>query len=153
MIEYENRIELTNLLIEVLHSAKHFRLKVIGNSMLPFICIGDRLVVREVEKSDLHPGSILVFNTPAGLLTHRLVGRSIQGWLTKGDNLLDMDLPVAEHDILGVIERIEYLNGGQLNLSTPLMRLTGRVIAWVSQGLARLYRAYKILSGKKIKDD
>jgi hypothetical protein len=36
------------------------------------------------------------------LITHRLVGRTQQGWLTKGDRLYDFDPPAAGGDILGV---------------------------------------------------
>lgn len=89
-----------------------------GTSMLPLIQDGDRIAVEDSAKFDsLKRGQIAVydnwFNTQKGAsLTHRLLTKKANGWVTKGDNNPSIDRGLCSaRNLLGVV--IEVLPADQ----------------------------------------
>ena len=83
------------------------RLTVTGLSMWPALHPGDALLVRPVEPKDLQRGDLLTVQTSSGLLTHRLVRKSLLSIQTKGDACRQMDTPAPYEAILGRVTSVE----------------------------------------------
>jgi signal peptidase I len=88
---------LRTLLVE----EKTVGLLVKGTSMLPYLKEGNRVWIQKVEWDRLRVGDLLAFEQNQVIFTHRLIKKSPQGLLTKGDNNLFPDTPLAPHQILG----------------------------------------------------
>ncbi len=112
------------------------RLKIISGSMAPMLRPGDIVKVRPLKpKESLQRGDIIVFqqsdaNDPDLPLTHRLIGRSSAGWLTKGDSRLLPDALMLPQAILGKV--IAYQRGQRwVDLETPVWRYLNRTLGWI----------------------
>lgn len=85
---------------------------VISGSMSDSIEINDMVMIHEEE--DYAPGDVITFKSGDSLVTHRIIGQSETGFITKGDANNSADLePVHREDVIGkvihVIPRIGFL--------------------------------------------
>ncbi|HEX2153541.1 MAG TPA: signal peptidase I [Acidimicrobiia bacterium] len=73
---------------------------VAGASMEPTLWNGDLVWIREA--ADYRAGDIVAFNSGQGMVIHRIIGESSQGFIVKGDNKEDPDRwTPKEEDVLG----------------------------------------------------
>lgn len=68
---------------------------VLSSSMTPLLGVGDVVIIKPVNTSELEIGDIIAFEDPAGrenvIITHRIVNITEQGFKTKGDAVEDPD--------------------------------------------------------------
>jgi signal peptidase I len=92
-------------------AGRSLRLRVISQSMSPFLKIGDTILVVPVASlplpSKLRRGDVIVVWRSGDLVTHRLVAQRQDGWFTKGDRNRYMDAPVSHQSILGKVIAID----------------------------------------------
>lgn len=112
------------------------RLKIASDSMRPFLRPGDVVVMSRLKAGEIpQRGDIIVVqpDDPVGgalPLTHRLIGRSAAGWLTKGDFRWFPDAPVAPQVVIG--QAVAILRGDHwIDISTPAWRLANRFMGWM----------------------
>jgi signal peptidase I len=75
---------------------------VTGDSMLPTLQPGDRVVLRRPDVTRLQAGDVVAFRMAGRLVIHRIHGRDRAHFITAGDNLGLYDPPVAIEDVIGV---------------------------------------------------
>lgn len=75
---------------------------VVSGSMADVIEIDDLVVIHREEDYDI--GDIITYESGKSLVTHRIIGKTAEGFRTKGDanNMVDLD-PVKEDKILGKV--------------------------------------------------
>lgn len=68
---------------------------VLSSSMTPLLGVGDVVIVKPVNSSQLDIGDVIAFEDPAGrenvIITHRIINITEQGFKTKGDAVEDPD--------------------------------------------------------------
>lgn len=125
------------LIREPLQKGQTLHLKVNGRSMQPLLRPGDRVVVEAFEAERLSCGDLLLIRRPADLVTHRLIAREGDRFVTKGDASPCPDLPVLPEAVLGRVVAVEK-GAGRLDLNSPAWRarsrLLGRLGAWEAAG-------------------
>lgn len=96
---------LAGMMSAVLDRGARFRFKALGYSMSPFIRDGDVLTIAPAAGKPLRRGDVVVFLHPAhgGPVVHRIVGRTDEGFVIKGDHEIHADSPVPEPGIIGVV--------------------------------------------------
>ncbi len=119
------------------------RLSVTSGSMAPLLKAGDAVFVSARPPRQLRRGDLVVFQSGADLVTHRLVHVTPRGWITKGDRRWKADPPLVAGDILGIaVMRLRGANITDFRRSPwPLFNtLAGALAAaeiWVYQRLKR----------------
>jgi hypothetical protein len=83
------------------------RLRVEGQSMLPFLRPGEYLLAQAVEGGLPAAGDLIVFRQAGVAVTHRVVRVSPGGVTLKGDNARRLDAPVRESDLVGRVQFVE----------------------------------------------
>ncbi len=78
-----------------------------GSSMLPLLVDGDRVWLKHITWPDLSIGDILVFEQGHSMFTHRLVYKTPDQLITKGDNLFYFDALVQPDDVIGKVVAFE----------------------------------------------
>lgn len=100
---------LVELAKEVLSKGAECRLQVKGYSMSPFIKDNDVVTISPVSEASPGLGDVIAFVHPKTerLLIHRVVGKSGDACLVKGENALEPDGLIERKDIVGIITRVE----------------------------------------------
>jgi|GEM_PF-304392 len=100
---------LPELVKEVLSKGVECRLQVKGYSMSPFIKDGDMITISPVFGSLPRLGDVIAFIHPkAGkLLIHRVVWKSRDAYLLKGESALESDGLINKENILGLVTKVE----------------------------------------------
>jgi len=80
-------------------------LTVASSSMRPFLLPGDRIVCAGIPT--FRPGDCVAYETPQGIVTHRILRIAPQGVLVKGDANRRADEPVLFHRIIGAVISVE----------------------------------------------
>jgi len=115
----------------VLSRGRALRFKAKGGSMSPFIQNGDVLEVVPV-KGKINLGDVVFYHSSNGNPTvHRVIQRSKENIITKGDSLSNSDQPVLSKQVLGRVVAIEK-NGWRIRLDTPTGRLLNILLATIS---------------------
>lgn len=97
-----------------------------GDSMHPTIRSGDKLHITAPSPDSLRPGEVVLVRADRGLTAHRIVRIDAASVVTRGDNALADDRPVAPAAIAGRVTSIER-NG--LPLAIPRRRLYLQTLA------------------------
>jgi signal peptidase I len=95
-----------DLAAEVIASFGQARLPVTGSSMFPCMQPGDLLEIRRLA-GPIQIGDVVVFDRHGKLVVHRVVGRTGDLLITRGDRLRYPDAPVPAAAILGCVVAIE----------------------------------------------
>ncbi len=93
---------------------------VISGSMKPSINIGDYIVVK--EKKEYFEGDIVIYNDEDNtMVTHRIIDKNNQEFITKGDNNNIADKPITKDKIKGkVILVLPVIGSIQMMLLKPI---------------------------------
>lgn len=100
---------LCRLIGAVLGRKESLRFEVKGSSMGPFIKDGDIVTISPLNGSSSFFGKIVAFNNlrTKKLVIHRIIGKTGNRYILKGDNISDIDGLISRENILGAITRIE----------------------------------------------
>ena len=122
---------LIELLRAVLDKGKPFRFRAKGLSMTPFVKDGDVITVSPFSGASPRMGDVVAFVHPATgkLVVHRMVGKSGDSFLIKGDNVDHEGDRVPEKNVLGRVVVIER-DGQRVRLGLGVERF---VIAFLKQ--------------------
>jgi len=136
------------------HPGSPVKLRVISDSMLPFIRAGDWIEVETGNEIRLNRGDIVVRlevdptrQPGVGWTVHRLVGKSGQGWLTKGDHFRFFDPPIPGEAILGRVFRIQR-QGREINFQRLQPRLVNRCLGLYNFCLGTLFSYLHRMRGR-----
>jgi len=118
---------------KILRSNLPIRARTQGSSMLPFIRMGDRVVIRPARVEQIKIGDIIAYsnNGQNNVTCHRLVKKVGLQLVAKGDTHIRGYERISHHSLLGkvvLIERSRYT----INLETNFYRLLAFKIAWFS---------------------
>lgn len=83
------------------------RFKVDGDSMELTLFSGDILSVKHIPEQDIKVVDVIVARNRDTLVTHRLIEKGEEFWLTKGDNRDKPDLPFPPLSVLGIVTNVE----------------------------------------------
>lgn len=127
---------------------KQHRISIAGNSMLPLMRDGDRVMVAH-GNAGVQPGDVIVFWQSERLMVHRViqidVAREYSQFLTKGDNVSSFDPPVVVDQIIGRVMAIQR-GDREISIDTRWWRMFGY---WVARSTLSWYRLLAI--GQHIK--
>ena len=121
------------------------RLRVVSQSMMPLLRVGDTIVVQRVSPASLRRGDLIVVVQGETFITHRLVAIDRDGWRMKGDRLRFADPPVQANDILGRVVAIERgfdsidLSGWYWTITHRIWGFLGWLEASFFQALRRMW--------------
>lgn len=117
-----------NLMTAVLHRGASFRFTASGQSMSPFIHHED---VITIKSTSLRLGDIVAYVNPVNsrLAVHRIIHRSNEKILLKGDNNSIADGWFPASDILGRVVLIEH-GGKRVKIGVGVERI---LLAWLSR--------------------
>lgn len=123
--------------------AKHAGwLRVTSGSMAPLILPNDEVQIRPLAQPV--PGQIVVFETPLGLNTHRVLAVQGQQIYTQGDNAWQPDPPWAIGQLRGQVVAIRR-GHRSLEITTPFWRGVGKVLAGLLRAGAPARVALRLL--------
>ena len=133
---------LLDLTTELLSQGTTVHFRPSGRSMYPSIREGELITVEPVAASDVKLGDIVLYRSQRGLIAHRVVGSSPTQssvlsphyFFLRGDASLSCDQPVAAHQILGRVIRVQR---------------NGRSVALATRGAKLWHRARRLASGLK----
>ena len=97
------------LLLAMVESGVALRTTARGFSMQPFIRDKDVLTISPIKDRQPSLGDVVAFTQPATgrLAIHRIIRRTEDGWLIRGDNCPEPDGVVATEKIIGSVCRVE----------------------------------------------
>jgi signal peptidase I len=100
---------LPELVMEVVSKGVECRLQAKGYSMSPFIKDGDMITISPVSGSLPKFGDVIAFIHPKTekLLIHRVVWKSGDACLVKGENALEPDGLIKKENVLGLVTKVE----------------------------------------------
>jgi len=100
---------LPELVKEVVSKGVECRLQVKGYSMSPFIKDGDTITISPVSGSLPRFGDVIAFIHPRTekLLIHRVVWKSGDTYLLKGEGALEPDGLIKKENVLGLVTKVE----------------------------------------------
>lgn len=128
------------LALDLATHATSLRLRVNGISMSPLLQTGDYVIVEPVLASALRVGDVIAFRYNRDTITHRIVSRTPQGFLTLGDNFRKLDPLVVPEMILGRVSAVEK-NGRPRSLKTWPWPVMQQILAWLGWQTAYPNRA------------
>jgi signal peptidase len=110
---------------EHLQSEGELQIWIRGNSMLPLLRNGDRIVVEPADSSSFRIGDILVYEAPDGPLAHRLIRRQecSGGLLLRGDAATLLETVRIESVLGRGVALVR--EGRRTDLTTTSVRLRG----------------------------
>ncbi len=144
---------LPELVMEVLSKGVECRFQAKGYSMSPFIKDGDMTTISPVFGSLPRLGDVIAFIHPRTekLLIHRVVWKSGDVYLVKGENALEPDGLIKKENVLGLVTKVErkgkriFLGLGPerfliaLLTRTNLLRPVLRLVWGVFRPIARIF--------------
>lgn len=143
-----SRVETASLLRDLTSRGVSVTLTVGGSSMHPALRSGDVVTLAPAKGRTLPVGAVVAAEDPggAGLVVHRVVGRSADGLLLRGDNAERADGTVAEAAVLGVVVRVErngrHVRQGPSSLRRPFATLVRAGVVWRLNRLKGQARAF-----------
>lgn len=114
-----------------LETGQQVRVRVNGTSMRPLVNVGDHVWVEPVSFAALHPGDVVTVWHDGGLLTHRVLKMNARGCITKGDNCVANDEPIAATQIVGRVVVVERRDR-QIDLHRRRWQFVNRSVARLS---------------------
>lgn len=135
---------LTSLFIQALRQGQPVWFRVVSGSMLPLVRVGDAVHIEPTSASDLRVGDIAAFETPAGLVVHRLVHYEQTGNQARYVEMGDAALLAHHVDEQAIVGRVTSIRRAtrQVDLRLPVAQRWGKVTARIR---FRLYSIDKVI--------
>ncbi len=108
-----------------------------GESMLPTLRPGDRILIEPLAEKDARRGEVIAVRRDNICITHRLIGRDRRGWYTQGDHARGVDPPFEWRAVLG---KVKYVQRGDQGFELAYTRWG----AWKSSWNWFVYRAKRL---------
>lgn len=115
------------LAAEVLKSYRELRLRVTSSGALPAIWPGDILSTRPCVTAEAGLGDIVLFTRHSRLFAHRVISRSGECLVTRGDGVPEPDPPVQPCELIGRV--FEIVRQGKTLRPRLKLSLGGRIAA------------------------
>jgi signal peptidase I len=140
---------------ESLKSHKDVYVRMKGNSMIPLIEIGDKIILEPIIASHIKPGEIIVFKKREDLIVHRIIDRYyLNGryiFTHKGDNSSKTGI-LKEDDIIGKVKKI-IAPTGKIKSEDISWQEKNRILSFISfrswELLESMYKIGKFLTIRK----
>lgn len=109
--------------------------------MQPTLHTGDRVFILPTKANEIQPGEIAAFETPEGLVTHRIVRRRQTGARTQLLEMSDVDLAASWIEEQALVGRVALIHHGsqQADLQHPMAKKSGAVTAYLRYALFQWY--------------
>lgn len=88
-------------MINYFSKSKNFYIKVEGNSMLPFLCDGDIIYLKETSFLKIKTNDLILVRNNNNFLAHRVIYIKDNNLVTKGDNNPRSDGKIYQEQIIG----------------------------------------------------
>jgi hypothetical protein len=122
---------LASLFIEALREGHALWFQVASNSMLPLMRVEDKVYIEPAKAQDICAGEIAAFETPRGLVIHRIVSSQQKEGMIRLLQIADHELRpswVNEQAVVGKVVRIQR-EGTQVNVEHPIAKWYGKIVA------------------------
>jgi signal peptidase I len=132
---------LSSLFIRALREGQGLWFQVASGSMLPTLNVGDKVWIEPAKAPNIYPGEIAAFESPQGLVIHRIVEHKFQGTELRLLEINDVNLHanwIGEQAVVGRVTTIQR-NTLQINLLHPVAQRWGRVTAYLRYKLYLLH--------------
>ena len=123
-----------------INEGKSVIMNVAGNSMLPFLKHGEKIVIRPIKSTDYKFGRILLVRSNTGYILHRIVKVSKDKVILAGDGNLSQVEHIDKSDTLAVVEAV-IRNNKQENVNSWSRLFAARI--WFYSRPLRIV-AYKL---------
>ena len=129
------RPRVESLVSQLLRRGQPLRIRARGGSMIPFLLDGDVVHIQPAAPGDVRVGDVICYEPwPGRLFVHRVVARTADGLVAKGDALTYSET-VTDAALLGRVVRVER-DRRTRDLDTPLARGANRLVAAASPVLS-----------------
>ncbi len=100
---------IADVVLDQLKQGQECRLKIVSDSMSPFLKVDDFVIIERKKFEDLRFGDVLVFFQAGDFCVHRLLKKSflLKQVVTKGDAVWGADQPISAENILGCVATYE----------------------------------------------
>ncbi len=95
-----------SLAIEVLQRQGSLSLRVFGSSMLPTLWPGDVTAIQACDFDEARVGDILLLVRESRFCLHRVIHKSAESVVTRGDSMPDRDPAFAPGEVVGKLREI-----------------------------------------------
>lgn len=122
---------IASLFIQAIREGQSLWFRVASNSMLPTMRIDDNIYIQPAAAREIRPGEVAAFETPDGLVIHRIIHRQQTNETVRLLQMSDVELLptwVPEQAVVGRVALVRR-NDRQLNLNHPIAKWCGKVTA------------------------
>lgn len=124
------------IVIQSLQSTGLLRLRVVSNSMFPFLQQGDWVIVKSLQPgSSPRIGDIVLFQRGNDFIIHRIIRLTSQAVICKGDFNRTCDFPLRYDQILGILQKVEK-GKMRFSMQSAIIQYVNRILAYFSAYLA-----------------
>ncbi|HLG65748.1 MAG TPA: hypothetical protein VKY19_27755 [Ktedonosporobacter sp.] len=134
------------LYIQALRQGLALWFTVASGSMRPLLAIGNEIYIEPAQAHELRIGEIAAFETPQGIVVHRIVRRRKSQTTIRLLQMADIDLYpswIEAHDVIGRVTAVRR-DSAYIDLQHPLARQMGAITAYIRYWLFR-YKRYEQL--------
>lgn len=112
--EYPNS-EIFKYVAEEIADGKNVKLRVRGNSMIPFIREDDFIILIPCNPSTLKIGDVVLFNHNKEVHLHRIIRKKGNRLILQGDGNIIAKEEIALHDVIAKMKQIIQKKGKKVN--------------------------------------
>jgi len=143
--DIERAIAISSLFIQALREGQGLWFQVASGSMVPILNLGDKVWIEPARAIDIHIGDVAAFETPQGLVIHRIVKRELRSTNVRLLEMNDVNLSanwIVEKAVVGRVTTIQKA-ALVMNLQHPIAQRWGGVTAYLR------YKLYFLHTNKK----
>ena len=123
--------------LAILNEDGHVGLRIISNSMKPWIKPGDIVLLQSALTEKLRIGDIITYQSGNILITHRIININKESITTRGDRNNKTDAPVAKGQIIGLVTSVRRDNSVH-NYQNRIWLIVNRIIGYYGFLISRL---------------
>jgi signal peptidase I len=138
------------LYTEALRNGQSLWFRVVSNSMVPTLRIDDSVYIESTKANEIRVGEIAAFETPKGLVIHRIVRIQQSETIVRLLQMADVDLQpswIEEQTVVGRVILVRH-QGRQVNLQHSIAQKCGNITARLRYQLYlwKIFTPLRILS-------